>query len=411
MKRLSIVLALSMVFVLMMSGGAMANNDDPISNILESEIEVTEVDEDIDVNIERLVVHTSLYEGYSFEFTLDNATICEVDDVKINLYRDDSKLATNELDSWEELDDESGLSSPFAPFGSFDYEEDGYWENTWHDSRFLVPDEGEVIVTINDEDYEETIDVDLDSDAEAFLPDEDDIELERLSGVSDGYSYEVVFNGFDSSHLDELDLNIYGENEKLATNTATDDFFALEENDWSSPIRFPTTYEYDDDNYWNNEWHESTLILAEDAELIIDGGEIEVKWEDVLENEDRISFPEEPVQLSWTLDDSVNVDKGDELTFDVEAEVAENVNWVDDVRYVIEVEKDDIEENDFDIIKIDEVEDLEGIMETFDYEDGKATGNWGPDGFTLEETKKTEFKVEFNEKGTYDLTVYAIQVE
>ncbi|MTI94781.1 MAG: hypothetical protein FH749_04720 [Firmicutes bacterium] len=101
------------------------------------------------------------------------------------------------------------MSSPFALAG-FDYEADGYWANTWHEPKDVVPNKGVVTVVIEDETFTGDIAVDLDEDAEAIVPDPDPEDPPALLPDSPFYFLKRfvenvrIFFTFNEENKDEL---------------------------------------------------------------------------------------------------------------------------------------------------------------------------------------------------------------
>jgi hypothetical protein len=53
------------------------------------------------------------------------------------------------------------ITTPFAPYGDYDYVADGYWSHKWIGSKTIAPDRGVVTVVINGVTYTKEINVAL----------------------------------------------------------------------------------------------------------------------------------------------------------------------------------------------------------------------------------------------------------
>jgi len=109
----------------------------------------------------------------------------------------------------------------------------------------------------------------------------------------------------------------------------------------------------------------------------------------------------------------IQVTKDGEFDYVVAADLDNEVSHVDNILFIFEVTKDDIAVGDFEITAVSLRGDIEGINETFEsVEDGKVRGYWGPkEGFPFTGPAATAFTIKFNEAGSYNVQVYAIQVE
>ena len=114
---------------------------------------------------------------------------------------------------------------------------------------------------------------------------------------------------------------------------------------------------------------------------------------------------------------STTVDAGDEIDYTVEANLANGVRHVDNLLYILEVEKDSIAEG----VEITSISgygegETENINNTFVAEGNRLKGYLGPDtGFKFGENPaiplpvRTTFTLRFATAGEYLINVYAIQ--
>jgi hypothetical protein len=79
----------------------------------------------------------------------------------MSIYKDEELLATNKLINGThkrlELKDSKILTTPFAPFGDYDYVSDGYWSHKWLGSKTVAPDKAIVTVVISGVTYTKEI--------------------------------------------------------------------------------------------------------------------------------------------------------------------------------------------------------------------------------------------------------------
>ena len=105
---------------------------------------------------------------------------------------------------------------------------------------------------------------------------------------------------------------------------------------------------------------------------------------------------------------SADVAAGGDIEYSVTAALDNGVSHIDNALYILEVSKDNISIDDFTIVG-----NPEGIQNTFE-PDGTnmLRGHWGPaEGFTFAEETTTSMTTQFNTAGTYNVNIYAIQVE
>ncbi len=93
-----------------------------------------------------------MLKGYTAGFGLTDAELADIDTVVVRLYSGATLLQTNT--GTDEIADLPGsqFSSPFDVFGTFDYEEDGYWVND-RESEYgqtLIPTRVVATVTLDD---------------------------------------------------------------------------------------------------------------------------------------------------------------------------------------------------------------------------------------------------------------------
>jgi len=130
------------------------------------------------------------------------------------------------------------------------------------------------------------------------------------------------------------------------------------------------------------------------------------------------------INMSWTIGGNtvdsatpINVKPGTTFNAAVTSALADGVTSVDNTLFVIEVTKDGsaASAGDFEITKVNDNEDTEGINNTFTVEaigDSEVLqGYWGPvTGFTFNSDTTSTFTAKFNNTGTYNVKIYAIQV-
>lgn len=116
---------------------------------------------------------------------------------------------------------------------------------------------------------------------------------------------------------------------------------------------------------------------------------------------------------------STTVNAGDEMAYTIEAGLENGVTHVDNLLYIIEIEKDDLAADDFQIVAISGYGEgeTEGINDTFVLEGNRLKGYLGPDtGFKFGENPsiplpaRTTFTIRFTTAGEYLINIYAIQV-
>ncbi len=130
------------------------------------------------------------------------------------------------------------------------------------------------------------------------------------------------------------------------------------------------------------------------------------------------------INMSWTIGGNtvdsatpINVKPGTTFNAAVTSALADGVTSVDNTLFVIEVTKDGsaASAGDFEITEVNDSEDTEGINNTFTVEaigDSEVLqGYWGPvKGFTFNSDTTSTFTAKFNNTGTYNVKIYAIQV-
>lgn len=127
------------------------------------------------------------------------------------------------------------------------------------------------------------------------------------------------------------------------------------------------------------------------------------------------------INMSWTIGGNtvdsatpINVKPGTTFNAAVTSALADGVTSVDNTLFVIEVTKEGsaVSTDDFEITKVNGSDDTQGINNTFSpVGDNVLQGYWGPvTGFTFNSDTTSTFTAKFNNTGTYNVKIYAIQV-
>lgn len=114
------------------------------------------------------------------------------------------------------------------------------------------------------------------------------------------------------------------------------------------------------------------------------------------------------INLAWAAQPPASVAVNTAFEVGITADLTASASELDHTLYIIEVQKDGeaATKDDFTIVG-----NPEGIMDTFETVGNVLKGYWGPQqGFLFRQKTTSDFQVKFNERGTYSVKIYAIQV-
>lgn len=209
------------------------------------------------------VMTISEVNGYSVGFAFNGFKTSDVKNIEVSLYKGDTLLAkntsTNQL--FANLPEETQLSTPFNVDGNF--AGDGFWNyGTWNGTILDVPTKAVIQVTTADNSVYTVVNSNVSGDpatlnAEALehvKP--EDFGVMQQSGVN---GYNVGFSLIDGKKaydVENIKVSLYktndeGEDTLLATNTSTEKLLRLNTDQLSSPFNINGTFDSVSDGYWN----------------------------------------------------------------------------------------------------------------------------------------------------------------
>jgi hypothetical protein len=226
------------------------------------------------VKINYLVTNTYGYNGYSAEIELiDGLKIGNASSVEMSIYKDEELLATNKLINGThkrlELKDSKILTTPFAPYGDYDYVSDGYWSHKWLGSKTTAPDKAIVTVVINGVTYTKEIHASLNYDDVKLDPVKINYLVTNTHGYN-GYSAEIeLTHDYTFGDASSVEMSIYKDEELLATNkliNGTHKRLELKDSKiLTTPFAPYGDYDYVSDGYWSHKWLGSKTVAPDKA--------------------------------------------------------------------------------------------------------------------------------------------------